>query len=662
MTHEEYIHNIKKLNEWTNLYDLGIPEVSDKEWDNLYFAVAEYERQSGEQDACSPLKGIHFDIVSKLTKVEHNHLMLSLDKTKEVKDVLNFLHGEPSIAMLKMDGLTCSLRYKDGYLVSAETRGNGIVGEDVTHNIHFVKGVPEYIGNYNLNEVIVDGEIICTYQDFEDFSNTYKNPRNFASGSIRLLDSLESAKRKLTFVAWNCIKGLDEITNHLSTKLDLLMDYGFITVPKWYCPNSNEEEILYAIQQLKDSAEYLSYPIDGIVFKFNDCNYYQSLGATAHHFNGGLAYKFYDETYPTILRNIDWTMGRTGQLTPTAIFDPVDIDGTIVERASLHNVSIMKQILGPCAYYGEPLEIYKANQIIPQVYSAGPHYDYDAVISHGGASVDIIEKCPICGSEVKFKQDGVAEICYCTNSNCEGKLINKLDHFCGKKGMDIKGLSKATLEKLLNWEWIQNFYDIYKLNLHRSEWIKKSGFGPASVDKILNAIEDSKFTELWRVIAAAGIPEIGISASRTLAKYYKTWEAFRHAVSIGEDFSHLPDFGMIMNDNIHEYDFEVMDEVANCVNFSEEDAAAAQTDRQVLDGLQFCITGKVTQWKNRDVLKEYIESLGGKITGSVTSKTNYLINNDTESTTQKNIAAKKLNIPILSEKDFSALIAELLDK
>ena len=270
--------------------------------------------------------------------------------------------------------------------------------------------------------------------------------------------------------------------------------------------------------------------------------------------------------------------------------------------------------------------------------------------------------CPICGSEVEFRQDGVAEICYCTNPNCEGKLINKLDHFCGKKGMDIKGLSKATLLKLINWEWVQNFYDIYNLNLHRSEWIKKSGFGPASVDKILNAIEDSRHTELWRVIAAAGIPEIGVSASRVLAKYYKTWDAFRHAVFIGEDFSHLPDFGMVMNDNIHEYDFEVMDDVASHMIFAEETAAAAQTDRQALDGLQFCITGKVYDWRNRDTLKEYIESLGGKVTGSVTSKTNYLINNDSTSTTSKNLTAQKLNIPILTEKDFAALVSDLLAK
>lgn len=662
MTHEDYLINIEKLNSWTRLYDEGTPEVSDKEWDDLYFAVAEYERQSGEQNPRSPLKGIHFDVVSKLTKVEHNHPMLSLDKTKEIKDVLNFLRGEPSIAMLKMDGLTCSLRYKDGYLVSAETRGNGLVGEDITHNIHFVKGVPEYIGDCCWDEVIVDGEIICTYKDFEDFSNTYKNPRNFASGSIRLLDSLESAKRKLTFVAWDCIKGLENETNYLTAKLDILEEYGFIIVPNWCCPNSSEEEIPCAIQQLRSVAEELSFPIDGIVFKFNDCKYYQSLGSTAHHFNGGLAYKFYDETYSTILRGIDWTMGRTGQLTPTAIFDPVDIDGTIVERASLHNVSVMRQILGPCAYYGEPLEIYKANQIIPQVYSAGPHYDYGMVIGLGGVSVDNIEKCPVCGSEVEFRQDGVAEICYCTNPNCEGKLINKLDHFCGKKGMDIKGLSKATLLKLINWEWVQNFYDIYNLNLHRSEWIKKSGFGPASVDKILNAIEDSRHTELWRVIAAAGIPEIGVSASRVLARYYKTWDAFRHAVFMGEDFSHLPDFGMVMNDNIHNYDFEVMDDVASHMIFAEETAAAAQTDRQALDGLQFCITGKVYDWRNRDTLKEYIESLGGKVTGSVTSKTNYLINNDSTSTTSKNLTAQKLNIPILTEKDFTALVSDLLAK
>lgn len=274
--------------------------------------------------------------------------------------------------------------------------------------------------------------------------------------------------------------------------------------------------------------------------------------------------------------------------------------------------------------------------------------------------LEIPTVCPVCGAPTEIRQDGIAEVLYCSNPKCEGKFINKLNHFCGKKGLDIKGLSKATLEKLINWEWVNCFSDIFNLYQHRNEWYKKDGFGVKSVDNILQAIENSKNSELWRLIAAAGIQEIGTSASRVLADYYKTWDAFRAAVNNNEDFSHLPDFGFIMNKNIHSYsqeNWEDMDKIASYMVFS---AAAAPNTKKILEGKVFCITGKVNQWKNRDSLKEYIESLGGKVTGSVTSKTDYLINNDNTSTTQKNITAQKLNKPILTEENFVALIDDLL--
>ena len=268
--------------------------------------------------------------------------------------------------------------------------------------------------------------------------------------------------------------------------------------------------------------------------------------------------------------------------------------------------------------------------------------------------------CPICGAPTEIRQDGIAEVLYCSNPNCEGKLINKLDHFCGKKGLDIKGLSKATLEKLIDWGWLSNFDSVYNLNQYKDKWIKKSGFGVASVTKILKAIEDSKHTELWRLIAAAGIPEIGTTASKTLANYYKTWDNFRHAININEDFSHLPDFGYIMDQNIHNYNngnWEDMDNVASHIII---DVEATIPAKRILDGKVFCITGKVYKWKNRDSLKEYIESLGGKVTSTVTTKTDYLINNDNTSATQKNQTALKLNKTILTEENFIALVNGLL--
>ena len=410
---------------------------------------------------------------------------------------------------------------------------------------------------------------------------------------------------------------------------------------------SESIHVHHAIELLQKWAKDEGFPIDGIVFKYNDCEYYQSLGYTEHHFRGGLAFKFYDETYPTALRGIEWSMGRTGQLTPVAKFDDIDFGDSIVNRASLHNLNIMKQTLGSFPYQGEKIWVAKMNMIIPQIMQAEQRNSSEDI------HFELPKVCPICGEPTVVKDDFL----YCSNPDCDGKLINKLDHFCGKKGMDIKGLSKATLEKLVDWDWIQNFNSIYNLYLYREEWIKKPGFGTASVDKILAAIEKSRHTELWRVIAAAGIPEIGVTASKTIANHYKTWEAFRSAVFEGKDFSHLPDFGYIMNNNIHNYDFEIMDDVAAKMIFQKD---PNENKTQLLTGKQFCITGKVYKWNNRDSLKQWIENHGGKVTGSVTSKTDYLINNDTESTTAKNLTAKKLNIPIISETDFLALIDDLL--
>ena len=639
---------VEKLNYYTKLYDEGNPAISDKEWDDMYFQLQKFEKESGVILSNSPTIKINYAVKNSLEKVEHNHPMLSLQKTKSEEEVVNFLKGYDAISMAKMDGLTCSLLYKNGELVSAETRGNGIIGENVTHNMKWVQNVPLIIPIHD--EVIIDGEIICTYKNFGQFQDKFANPRNFAAGSIRLLDAAECAARKLTFIAWDCIKGLDD-KEKLSDKLYELNNLGFEIVP--YISLQKEmidiDHIKHCNILIQDWAKdpSFSYPIDGTVYKFDDCKYYQSLGRTDHHFRGGIAFKFYDETYESTLKEIEWSMGRTGQLTPVAKFDDIDFGDSIVNRASLHNLNIMKQTLGSFPYKGEKIWVAKMNMIIPQIMQAEQRNSSEDI------HFELPKVCPICGEPTVVKDDFL----YCSNPDCNGKLINKLDHFCGKKGMDIKGLSKATLEKLVDWDWVQNFNSIYDLYLHREEWIKKPGFGTASVDKILAAIEKSRHTELWRVIAAAGIPEIGVTASKTIANHYKTWEAFRSAVFERKDFSHLPDFGYIMNNNIHNYDFEIMDDVAAKMIFQKD---PNENKTQLLTGKQFCITGKVYKWNNRDSLKQWIENHGGKVTGSVTSKTDYLINNDTESTTAKNLTAKKLNIPIISETDFLALIDDLL--
>lgn len=647
----DYSLAINRLNTWTELYDAGNPAVSDKEYDDLYFQVKEFENNTGIVFKNSPTQHIYFKTVSKLNKVTHNHLMLSLDKTKDLDVVRGFIGARNFIAMAKMDGLTCSLTYEDGKLVAAETRGNGIIGEDITHNAMVIPSILKTIP-ITSRRVVIDGEVICTYQDFEAFSSEYKNPRNFASGSIRLLNSKECSRRNLTFVAWDVIEGFED-ESRLSQKLDLLSLTGFDVVPSIHGGGTTTLE--QDVAEIRTICQEKGYPIDGIVFKYNRIHEYEEAGRTEHHFKGGLAYKFYDETYSTGLRYIDWTMGRTGVLTPVAVFNPIEIDGTEVTRASLHNYSIMKELLGDCAYVGEPLEIYKANQIIPQVASAGPHYDYGYVISHAGVSAhDEPECCPYCGGDIiKKSETGVTNL-YCDNPTCSGKLINRLDHFCGKKGLDIKGISKATLEKLIDWEWVNCFKDLYRLKEHRNEWIKKSGFGEASVQKILNAFDNSRNPELWRVIAAAGIPNIGGTAAKQLANYFKTYSAFRSAIEDDFDFTVLPDFGDVMSKELLIFDYTEIDDVVFYALECKEVITTEAND--AFESLQFCITGKLKHYKNRNELKTIIENLGGKVTDSVSSKTSYLVNNDSESTSSKNKTAKSLGIPIITEEELMVMI------
>ena len=360
---------VDKLNYYTKYYDMGQSLISDKEWDDMYFELQDLESFFGVYLSDSPTQKVNYQVVNKLNKVKHNHPMLSLDKTKSIDKVKSFLGNRDFICMAKMDGLTCSLRYLDGKLVSAETRGDGIEGEDILHNALQVKNIPKRI-NYK-EELVIDGEIICTYNDFKNFEKEYKNPRNFASGSIRLLDSKESSMRNLTFIAWDIIKGLDEkklLTGYdrLSNKLLEADELGFTIVP--FEINLPEYETIEQIMEIVKKSSSI-YPIDGLVFKYDNCDEYAEMGRTDHHFKGGIAIKFYDEEYETTLQDIEWTMGRTGVLTPVAIFEPIDIDGTEVSRANLFNVSVMLDTLGQ-PYVGQKIWVIKSNQIIPQIIRA----------------------------------------------------------------------------------------------------------------------------------------------------------------------------------------------------------------------------------------------------------------------------------------------------
>lgn len=629
------------LNDRTKEYDEGIPTISDQEWDTLYFELKDLENRTNYIREDSPTQQVIYRVVNELSKSEHNHKMLSLDKTKSIEDVKAFLGTADYIAMCKMDGLTCSLCYMNGKLVSAETRGDGFIGEDILHNAMVIPSIPKKIPYYD--ELVVDGEIICSQEDFEQFSDEYKNPRNFAAGSIRLLDSNECATRKLQFIAWDVIKGLDFIPN-LTTKLTILQEeYYFTCVP--FAIGHVEE----CIDKIKHASVDFKYPIDGVVFKFNNIEYGRSLGETTHHFKNAIAYKFYDESYSTNLRAIDWTMGRTGILTPVAEFDPIDIDGSTVERASLHNISVLKETLHT-PFVGQGIKVFKANMIIPQINWAE---DVDC------PDMEILYPtfCPVCGGKTSVEKSvsGVENL-VCVNPDCDGKLINKLDHFAGKKGLDIKGLSKATLEKIIDWGWVESCKDLFYLFENTDEWVQKPGFGRKSVNNICKAIDESRKTELWRFISSLGIPLIGSTYAKTIAKKCSDWLSFREYIDGKFDFEEWDGFGPEMNYALHHFDYKEADWLVEYVMELENslyiEPGSETKSEKTLDGITVVITGKLTQFKNRAELQNAIEEAGGKVAGSVSGNTKYLINNDNTSTSSKNLAAQKAGIPILTEQEF----------
>lgn len=630
------------LNARTKEYNEGKPSISDFEWDKKYFELVKMEEESGIIYPDSPTQSICYDVIDSFEKINHNPSMLSLAKTKDPNEVKDFVKNKDYIVSLKLDGLSCRLVYDNGELILASTRGTGEVGDVVTSNVKTCRNVPKYIPYPN--RLVIDGEIVITTKDFKLFSQDYKNPRNLAAGSLKLLDSGECAKRNLSFVAWDVI---NQGPNMLSGRLDVLSGWGFTTVP--YIVNDFDKAYI----ELPETAEKLGYPIDGLVIKYDDVKYYRSLGTTSHHPSGALAIKFYDELYGTVLRNIEWQIGRSGILSPVAIFDPVEIDGSTVTRASLFNLDVLKTTLG-FPYKGQALRVYKANMITPQV--------YDAIKLSIEPTKNIAlyppEICPICGGRTIEKPDGTSSFLYCDNSDCEGKFINRAEYFCGKKGLDIRGLSKATLEKLVSWGWVSNFIDIFNLKDHREEWIRKPGFGIKSVDKILSAIEESKINcQLNSFIAALGIPLIGATVTKDLTKYFTSWDEFIEAAEGDYKFQKLPNFGPEMNAAIHNYNYSEAKELATnyiVIRSVEQNSALSFP----LDGMTFVVTGKLKAFKNRDELKKVIEDAGGKVVGSISSKTNYLVNNAVESTSSKNLAAKKLNVPIISEEELLEILTK----
>ena len=630
------------------------PIMTDRQYDDLYDELESLERKSGVVLSGSPTQKVGTEVVSAFEKVQHTHPMLSLAKIKSVDELVKFYNNKGCILSLKMDGLTICLTYDNGVLTKAETRGDGHIGELITHNAKVFENIPLTI---NIKEHYeIEGEAIITCDDFEKINQSlpsdkkYKNPRNLAAGSVRQLDSSIAAKRHLKFIAWKVPTEDYSMTAGLKKARQL----GFTIVPYAYLWSDQYQELSIEdlrgvfeeqIKVLKDMAGELGYPIDGLVLAYDNIQYGKSLGMTGHHPKHSIAYKFYEDEEITRLRAVEWSMGKTGQLTPVAIFEPVVIEGTTVNRASLHNVSIFKELrLG----IGDEITVYKANAIIPQIRENLTKSD----------ALEIPSVCPVCGCQTEIQKDNESEVLACTNPSCKTKLIKRLSHFVSRKGMDIDGLSEETLSKFVEWGWIQNLFDVYNLAPHYSDLAKMNGFGIRSVKKLQESIENSKNVELDHFIAALSIPGIGVSQGKELAKKFKTWEAFEDAGCGNFDFGKLNSFGEVANKKIHNwfgtmYQTDRIPQLVRNLNF----ISNKTPNNNKLSGLTFVITGSLTHFSNREVLKKELESMGAKVSGSVSSKTSYLINNDRLSISSKNAKAHELNIPIISEEDLIQMMS-----
>lgn len=659
------IDRIKDLVEQLNkasdaYYNTGNTIMEDKEFDGLFDELKTLEGDTGFIMSVSPTQNVGYEIKSELTKVKHNHPMLSLDKTKDVNDIVRFLDGRNYIVMGKMDGLTCSLRYVDGELVSAETRGNGEIGEDILHCAKVIKNIPLKINHSG--ELIVDGEVIITYDDFDRMNEQlpddqkYKNPRNLASGSIRQLDSGIAAQRNMKFIAWKAVEGI--FNTSFSERLIALSKLGFEVV-SFTMNNQFVSDPQVAAARLKADINTIQsicasdyYPIDGCVIGYDNVKYGESLGATGHHLRSQLAYKFEDETYETELLDIEWTVGRTGIITPTAIFEPVEIDGTLVERASVHNISVLTQL---DLHVGDIIEVYKANMIIPQVsrnISAEGRINTDYII--------IPSTCPVCGGTAEIKNTDNSKILICTNSDCAAKKLAQFTHFVSRNCMDIRGLSEATLETFISQGYLKTFRDIYYLHEHRNKLIRLDGFGPKSIDKLLASIEKSREVKLENFIAALGIPNIGLSAAKTIAKYFDDHNEWYH-MGVSQPFRYtlLDDFGDTMMHSIHNFSAENRDLIADLMdemNFIKPEKI--EVKENPFTGKNICVTGKLHHF-TRNSINEKITLLGAKAVGSVSSKTDYLITNE-QSGSSKYKKAVELNISIITENEFLEMIGEQL--
>lgn len=640
---------VETLNQASKAYYQEDRELmSNQEYDSLYDQLEQLEKETGTVLTNSPTVRVGYEAVNELPKEEHPSPMLSLDKTKDREVLRAFIGSHKSLLSWKLDGLTIVLTYENGELIKAVTRGNGIVGEVITNNARVFKNIPLRIPYKG--QLVLRGEAIITYSEFERINKTigdadakYKNPRNLCSGSVRQLNNEITAKRNVRFYAFALVSATDvDFENSREKQFIWLKEQGFEVV----------EYRVVTAQTLDEAMEYFStaivnndFPSDGLVVTYDDIAYGESLGSTAKFPRNSFAFKWADEMRETKLVDMEWSPSRTGLINPVAIFEPVELEGTTVSRASVHNISIVKELqLG----IGDTIKVYKANMIIPQIAEN---------LTRSGNLV-IPDKCPVCGYEARIRQENDVETLYCMNPDCAAKKIKAFTLFASRDAMNIDGLSEATLEKFISMGFIHNFGDIFEIGKYKEQIVEMEGFGQKSFDNLMASLERAKETTLAKVIYSLGIVNIGLANAKVICRYFDDdLDRLRHADA--EEISSIEGIGPVIAGSLVKY-FEKeennqrLDHLLSHLHLIHEEIS----QEQVFTGKTFVITGSVEHFSNRSEAKAFIEARGGKVTGSVTKKTDYLINNDKTSSSSKNKKAQELGIPILSEEDFLELAGE----
>lgn len=644
-----------KLNEAGKAYYQEDREImSNYEYDKLYDELVAMEEESGVVLSDSPTVKVGYTLLSSLPKERHKTPMLSLDKTKDVSALVEWIKDKKGIMSWKLDGLTIVLTYQGGELVKAVTRGNGEVGEVITNNAKVFKNIPLKIA-YD-GELIVRGEAVIKYSDFKVINDRiaedkekYKNPRNLCSGTVRQLNNEITAKRNVHFFAFSLVEVDDvDFQDSKIKELEWLENLGFETVDYQIVDRDNMESTVKDFEKRIVDNDFGS---DGLVLTYDSIRYSESVGRTSKFPRHSIAFKWSDEIKATTLLEIEWSASRTGAINPIAIFEPIELEGTTVKRASLHNVSILEQLE---LISGDTIEVYKANMIIPQV--AKNLTKLEAESKDEPRRVHIPESCPVCDGETQVAQVNDVKVLYCLNADCQAKKIKSFTHFVGRDAMNIEGLSESTLQKFIEHGYIKSFADIYRIEQYKDEIITMEGFGEKSYNNLIASIERSRQASLPNFIYALGIINVGLSNAKLLCKYYH-YDLDAILIATEEELIAIEGYGAVIAKSLVDYFHDeghrqVIDDLLTYLTFQKVEVG---TDSMVLEGKTFVITGSLVIHENRKALKERIESLGGKVTGSVTGKTDYLINNNTESTSSKNKKAKELGIPIIDEEAFLAL-------